>query len=221
MKYISNNEELNKAIKLAYQREIEPYQLADIYFKNKLYSAAASYYVIQINDIHNKKYNDDYMKSYCFGKVAECYYNQQIDHKFSNWQLKMIYDMCQEAIIYNHSNYKPYLICGKCLILMKEYKSAYFIYDDFINNLKNFDLDEQDLELFLDVIYEFFDLCEMYYIIKYDDTYNKIINFISKYSFFNFNAIDEIHKRYKRHKDSVTQLELDIMNGNITKYYKY
>ena len=65
------------------------------------------------------------MKSYCFGKVAECYYNQQIDHNFSNWQLKMIYDMCQEAIIYNHSNYN-----GKINFIIKaSFKEGYTIED--------------------------------------------------------------------------------------------
>ena len=219
MEYISNNKELNKAIKLAYQHRIQPYELADIYFKNKLYSAAVSYYTAQLNVLHINNDNNLECKSYCFGKIAECYYNQQKDHNFSGWQLSMIYDMCQESIIHDEFNYKSYLICGKCLILMNKYKEAYFIYYKFIMNLDKYNIKEEDLYLILDVIYEFFDLCEIYHIIRYDNIYKQILNGLNKYNYVSYDTLNLIHDRYKSHKEKISQIELDIMNHDISKYY--
>lgn len=219
MEYISNNKELNEAIKLAYLHKIEPYELADVYFDNKLYSAAVTYYTAQLDLLHINNDNNNDCKSYCFGRIAECYFNQQKDHQFSNWQLSMIYDMCKESIIYDNLNYKSYLICGKALIALNRYKDAYFIYYQFITDLNKYVLKEEDLTLVLEVIYEFFDLCEMFHIIKYDNIYKEIINKLTQYDYVSYNTINEVHCRYKKHKEKISQIELDIMNHDISNYY--
>lgn len=220
MEYISNNKELNKAIIQMYQREIDPYQLADIYLKYKLYSAASTYYVMQLNDLHNCKKEEYQLKSYCFGKLAECYYNQQKDHIFSGWQLSLIYDMCKEAIGYDRNNLVAYLILGKCQILRNNIKDAYFTYNDMILNLPNvIDFDPQYIPLFVNVIIEYFNLCELFYIIKYEHIYRNIINFMLKFPWFTYKDIKKVNERYQNHLDKITEYELDIMEGNIQKYY--
>ena len=103
MNYISNNKEINTALKKFYNREISALEIGDIYFKYRLYSAASSFYNIELFDILNTKQYE--RKSYCFQKMGECYLSQQLDGNFSDWQLEMINELFTEAITFNQYNY--------------------------------------------------------------------------------------------------------------------
>lgn len=220
MEYISNNQKLNKAIIQFYNREIDPYILGEIYFKYNQYSAAATYYSLQLNNLLNCDSSLYITKSYCFSKLAECYYNQQIDHKFSDWQLSLIHDMCKEAISYNRNNIVAYLLLIKCFIFKNEIKNAYYILNNLVLNLEKMDeLSSEYAELFIEIILTYFDLCENCYIIKYDNIYKSILKFILKYSFFTYEHILKINDRYNNHMNNISYYESDIMNGNINKYY--
>ena len=217
------HKDLNNAIIQMYNREISPCELADIYFKYKLYSCAATYYVLQLNELRESNNNDKESKSYCFAKIAECYYNQQKNHNFSGWQLSMIHDMCQESISYNpFTNLKPYLILGKCLMKRRENKRAYFVYNDMVLNLDKFDyLNSEDKKLFIEAINEYLTLAELHQIIKYDEIYVKIVEFMTKNKCFKFEDFSFIYNRFANHIKYVKQEEIDIMKGNIQKYYNY
>lgn len=215
MEYISNNPELKQAIIDSYNRKILPYQLADIYFKYKLYSAASTYYNWQIYDLHNCSYDKFDVKSYCFSQLAQCYYNQQQDHEFSGWQLSMIHDMCKEAISYNRQNYQAILLLGICQIKQNQQKEAYFTYNQFILNLNQYQIFEEDLMNIYKMFFTYFDLCEKFFIIKYDYVYKIMLNFISSYDLFDYTLINDFNNRYKEHINKVSKYEQNIILGQV------
>jgi len=213
--YISNNPELRQAIKDLYNHKIQPYELADIYYKNQLYSAASTYYNWEIYDLHNCLKIDFQKKSYCFLQLAKCYYNQQKDHHFSNWQLSMIYDMCQEAISYDPQNYQAILLIGLCQIKLERYKEAYFTYNKFILNLDKYTIQREDYHEIYNLFLVFFDLCEKFYIIKYEYIYKIMMSFVCNCEELNnFNMINKLHARYQNHLKQVQPDEINIIKGN-------
>ena len=213
------NNKLHNAIIEFYQHKIESYQLAEVYFEENLYSAAATYYTLQLNELCNCNKDRYEFKSYCFSKLAECYYHQQKDKLFSDWQLSLIHDMCKESIVYDRFNILSYLFLSKCYIGRKDPKNAYFTLNQLFMNLSLYNkLDKNYYDLFIESVIDYFDICEIYQIIKYDELYKSIINYLLKFNFPSKDIIT-VTNRYQKHINKITEYEHDIINGNISKYY--
>ena len=173
MTYISNNQILRDKISKFYLHECTALELAEEYFANKIYSAAATYYCIHINDLRNTTLND-HEKSYCFIQAAKCYWNQQLDRNYSNWQKDIIINLCKESIIIDN-RIDAHLLLANIHELDDHQKNAYFEYKyvvTHIDQLKDINVNAQVIE---NCIYKFFEYAEYYFIVVPDVTINKII----------------------------------------------
>lgn len=215
LEYTSNNTNLIQAINDFYNRDISAMKLGDIYMKNKLYSAASTYYSIEINSLLDDTNSNDII-SYCFSQMAECYFLQQKDRNFSSWQLEMIYDLCKEAITYNNLNFKAYIILGGVYELQKKQKDAYFCYQYVINHLQDIKLNNKSEGISIyNMILHYFDICDYYFIIKYENVLTHINKFILTYKeYFTYDLIEKLYHRINQHK-TIDPYELKIIEGLI------
>lgn len=213
MNYIANNNEINEALKNFYNRKCTALEIADVYFKYKLYSAASSFYNIELFDILNT-YEFE-RKSYCFQKMGECYLNQQSDQAFSNWQLQMIYELFTESLTYDQDNFRSMIGLGKCYMLQNKMKEAYHTYNHLLLSLYKYtDMTPEEYDIIFDICFTLYDLAEQHFIIKYDYFNNAIVNFFTSIN-YDSNKIYQLMERIKQHKDSITQYESNIIKGNI------
>lgn len=213
MTYISNNQILRDKISKFYLHECTALELAEEYFANKIYSAAATYYCIHINDLRNTTLND-HEKSYCFIQAAKCYWNQQLDRNYSDWQKDIIINLCKESIIIDN-RIDAHLLLANIHELDDHQKNAYFEYKyvvTHIDQLKDINVNAQVIE---NCIYKFFDYAEHYFIVVPDVTINKIIKNITSASNINVEIIKGIIDRIYMHKSSIDERQKNIMNGII------
>ena len=213
MTYISNNTILRNKIRQFYLHECTALELAEEYFANKIYSAAATYYCIHINDLRNTTLND-HEKSYCFIQAAKCYWNQQLDRNYSNWQKDIIINLCKESIIIDN-RIDAHLLLANIHELDDHQKNAYFEYKyvvTHIDQLKDINVNAQVIE---NCIYKFFEYAEHYFIVVPDVTINKIIKNITSASNINVEIIKGIIDRIYMHKSSIDERQKNIMNGII------
>lgn len=213
MTYISNNTILRNKIRQFYLHECTALELAEEYFVNKIYSAAATYYCIHINDLRNTTLND-HEKSYCFIQAAKCYWNQQLDRNYSDWQKDIIINLCKESIIIDN-RIDAHLLLANIHELDDHQKNAYFEYKyvvTHIDQLKDINVNAQVIE---NCIYKFFDYAEHYFIVVPDVTINKIIKNITSASNINVEIIKGIIDRIYMHKSSIDERQKNIMNGII------
>lgn len=211
MNYIANNKEINDALKKFYNRDISALMIADMYFKYKLYSAASSFYNVELFDILN---TDEYeRKSYCFQKMGECYLNQQSDQQFSGWQLEMIYELFSEAITFDLYNYKAYLGMIKCLLLKGNRKEAYHYCNKFILNIHMFKIEPEDYDEIYELCFTLYDLSDEFFIIKYDYFNNIVLSFFSSIN-YDMKKIYQLVERINKHI-TIDEFEKDIIEGNI------
>ena len=133
MTYISNNTILRNKIRQFYLHECTALELAEEYFVNKIYSAAATYYCIHINDLRNTTLND-HEKSYCFIQAAKCYWNQQLDRNYSDWQKDIIINLCKESIIIDN-RIDAHLLLANIHELDDHQKNAYFEYKYVVTHI--------------------------------------------------------------------------------------
>ena len=213
MTYISNNQILRNKIRQFYLHEWTALELAEEYFANKIYSAAATYYCIHINDLRNTTLND-HEKSYCFIQAAKCYWNQQLDRNYSDWQKDIIINLCKESIIIDN-RIDAHLLLANIHELDDHQKNAYFEYKyvvTHIDQLKDINVNAQVIE---NCIYKFFDYAEHYFIVVSDVTINKIIKNITSASNINVEIIKGIIDRIYMHKSSIDERQKNIMNGII------
>ena len=213
MTYISNNQILRDKISKFYLHECTALELAEEYFANKIYSAAATYYCIHINDLRNTTLND-HEKSYCFIQAAKCYWNQQLDRNYSNWQKDIIINLCKESIIIDN-RIDAHLLLANIHELDDHQKNAYFEYKyvvTHIDQLKDINVNAQVIE---NCIYKFFEYAEYYFIVVPDVTINKIIKNITSATNINIEIIKGIIDRIYMHKSSIDERQKNIMNGII------
>ena len=202
----------NTYIKSFYNNELRPLELADIYFENKLYSAASSLYNISLDSILNTNKFDE--KSYCLSQMSLCYLKQQKDELYSSWQLGMINDMANDAIVLNPNNYIAWYCVGKSYDLWDKKKEAYYAYSYILMNLLDY-IKEEHEHLIYEIIYKVLDIAEMKYIIKYDYFFNKIMVWYIKSKHYDFDRYVDLMNRIYSHKYSLTDDEKNIMNNNI------
>lgn len=206
------NDELNTALKKFYLHQISPLNVADIYYKYKLYSAANAYYTITIDSLLNKQ--DNYTKSYCFLQMANCYYYQQLDNKLGDWQVDTIFHLCKESVAHDYTNIKAHILLTKAYELMNQVKNAYYEAEFVINNLYLYDIESQeDFNVIVDFCIHFFDLCESHFVIKYDDVYKTIINYLSNNELCTYEMLQNVIERINNHKANVNQEEINTING--------
>lgn len=193
------NNELCDIIKKFYLRECTEVEVADIYYKYKLYSAATSYYTIAIDSKLNQI--DDKFKSYCFCQMAKCYYYQQLDREWSPWQLDTIHHLCKEAIAYDYTNIKAHMILSEAYERLDQVKNGYYEAEFVINNLDLYEVEsKQDIIDIIEFCKHFFDLAEAHFVIKYEDMFIKIINYLSNNDYFNYDMIKDVMERIDKHR---------------------
>lgn len=202
----------NTYIKSFYNREISSLELADIYFENKLYSAASSLYNISLDSILN---TDNFLeKSYCLSQMALCYLKQQKDESYSEWQISMICDMASDAIVFNPNNYIAWYCVGKANELSGKSKEAYYAYSYILMNLL-YDIKEEDEELIYNIIFKTIDIAEQKYIIKYDYFFNNILNWYVNTKNYDFDKYYNIVNKIYEHKNILSDYEKKIINNVI------
>jgi len=216
MNYISNNQEIIDAIIDFYQYKKSALEVADIYFKYNLYSAAATYYNIHLQSIRNNdnilKYNE--VKSYCFSQMAASYYYQELDHNYSIWQLEMIQDLCKESIIYNPQNVQTHFILGQVYFFLRRDKDAYYSYKSMVMSLDyNKILSPRLYEDIFNAILLMFELCKNNQIIITNNVIKKIYDFLINSKYYTFDNISLITQKVKEHLTK-EEIEINIMNGN-------
>lgn len=203
-----NNIINNEYIKAFYNKEISSLELADIYYENKLYSAASSLYNISLDSILNSNKFEE--KSYCFSQMSMCYLMQQKDKDYSEWQLSMIYDMAYDAIVFNTYNYIAWYCLGKANELFNKTKEAYYAYSYILMNLLDY-VKEEDEELIYDIIFNTINIAEQKYIIKYDYFFKKIINWYVNTKNYDFNKYYNLINKIYEHKNMLSEDEKNIM----------
>ena len=211
MNYIANNKEINTALKKFYNREISALEIGDIYFKYRLYSAASSFYNIELFDILNTKQYE--RKSYCFQKMGECYLSQQLDGNFSDWQLEMINELFTEAITFNQYNYIAYLGLITCLELQNRSKEVYHYCNRLLLHINEFNIKPEDYARIYKLSLKFYDLSEYFFIIKYDYFNNTLLKFFLDIN-YNTKKICVLANRIQKHI-AIDKYENDIIKGNI------
>ena len=202
-----NNVHLNNMIKKFYMHECSAKDLADVYFYYKYYSAAATFYNIEINDNINSDAND--LKSYCLYMMAKCYFNQQHDHNYSKWQLEIIIDLCKESLALNIENLPATILLGYAYMYNEEYKNTYFCFQTIINNIDKITFSNPSE--FINIINIYFNICEYYFMYKYDDIIKKIITYVSTNDLFSYEDIKQIFERINQHKQYIPEDELQFM----------
>ena len=202
----------NKFIKAFYNKEISSLELAEIYFENKLYSAASSFYNISLDAILNTEKFEE--KSYCLSQMSLCYLLQQKDELYSSWQLGMINDMAKDAIVFNSNNYIAWYCAGKSCDLSGQNKDAYYCYSYIIMNLLD-NIKQEDEDIIYNMIFRLFDITNEKNIIKYDYFLKKIMNWYinsKKYDFIKY--VDLMNKIYD-HKIRLNEDEKNIINNTL------
>ena len=212
MNYIANNKEINIALKNFYNHEISAVIIGDIYFKNKLYSAASSFYNVELFNIINT--NKFKLKSYCFQRMGECYLLQQSDQEFSGWQLNMIYESFMESLSFNQYNFHSYVGLANYYSLKNERKNQYHTYNKVLLHINEFDFTEADYDVLFNIALKIYDLAEEFFIIKYDYFNNSIIQFFIEIN-YDSEKIYELMTRIHQHNNYIDNFEKDIIQGNI------
>ncbi len=215
--YISNNKELVDVVTKFYLQEVPAITVANLYFKYNLYSAASTYYNIYLQEIRNKTYIDNYnmVKSYCFCQMARCYYYQQKDGNYSNWQLEMIHNLCKDSLVYNKENTYTYIILGSVYFLQNKDKEAYYEFKNAImcvETLEQYTLDNRFYEEMLNIILLMFDICKDNHILLTDEIIKKIYKFLSEHTYYTHEHIQLVNDRISKHYD-LLDIEVNIMNG--------
>ena len=213
MTYISNNKELRDKIKQFYMYECSALDLAEEYYKNKLYSAAATYYCTHINDLRNDTTKDS-IRSYCFVQMAKCYWNQQLDRNYSSWQLDIMLNLCKESIIIDN-RIDAHLLLGNIYEFDNYQKNAYFEYKYVVNHIDQLQKINIDAHIIEKCICRFFDYAEHYFIVVPEVIINKIINSITYTIDIDVNVMKNVIDRIYTHKSSLDIRQKNIMNGII------
>ena len=175
------NTKLNKAIKQYYLDLINAIDLADIYYSESLYSAACGYYQSYLCVYADLC--DDIEKSYCLCQIGKCYLKQTNNH-LSQWQYQLIYEVLHSAINYNPYNYKAYLTLAELYKLredansLEKLKDIYYLYEFIIMNTLD-KIDDEDNDNIANIIIEYYESCEHFFICKYKNIESKIFKFIN------------------------------------------
>ena len=200
----------NDLIKAYYLSEISLLDVADSYFKEGFYSAAATFYSALFN---NKRNDSDFeIKSYICSQCAKCYLNQN-QGVLSNWQYSTIYNYLQTAINYNPNNILAHKYLADYYLMKERTKDAYFTYEYIILNLLDeyyYDLNNDDIMYMIRKVYEIGELC---HIIKYKAFESKIYSFLGNQDYLTQEEYNEIIKIISDHHQKIDEEELNIIES--------
>lgn len=214
------NKDLNDTIKKFYLDEISAVELADAYYNEGLYSAAAGYYQAYISSNKYADINEE--KSYCLFRIACCYRLQT--NRLSQWQYQTIYECLRSAINYNPKNYQAYILLIDLLPLQTQKspddlvnkKEEYYLCEYVIMNLLDL-VRKKDVNDVAQMIIKFYELAEHFFICKYKCFEKYIMKFLAN----NSNVISTdlynsiIESMNSNHKKD--DFEIKIMNNS---YFK-
>lgn len=210
---IIHSKELQQAVIDFYQHKLESYDLADIYFKNQLYSAATTYYIQCINELYNCDEFSYDIKAYCLYHVALCCYYQKYDFgHLGEWQWQTITQLCKESLTYDKTNFAPYMLLG---YFYKDFCNneinEYYIYQDLFVNINKIKIDKEYKDDFMNIIIRYIDIYTNMCKVKYDKLFKKIFNYMNNSDIFTTKDLQLVIDKYNSVMDNISEGELYIM----------
>ena len=120
MTEVKNSQNLNNRIKDYYLGKLSLFDMGIVYLDEKLYSAAASYFLAAA-----RKATTDTDKANCITHCAYSYY-MQLEKDSSDWQRDVVEELCRHALVKDRDNFMNLMILISLYDFKKDKRALYY-----------------------------------------------------------------------------------------------